>query len=89
MATVTKKVRAVRPVGAPDVSDSPLEFLVYRDNGGSYHWEIVQDSGESLIHSASFGSHEDAKRAARYVHDRAGLARFGIQEADGREPVAV
>jgi hypothetical protein len=29
-----------------------------------------------------------AQRAARYVHDRAGLARFGAWEADRRQPSA-
>jgi uncharacterized protein YegP (UPF0339 family) len=88
MATATKKARAAAPVTVREVSESSLEFLVYRDNGGGYHWEIVQDSGESLIHSVSFGSHEDAERAARYVYDRAGVARFGPQEADERQPTA-
>jgi uncharacterized protein YegP (UPF0339 family) len=88
MATATKKVRA-STVAARDRSDSPLEFLVYRDNSGGYHWEIVEQSGESLIHSVSFGSHEDARRAAQYVYDRAGVARFGAPEADKRNQTAV
>jgi len=88
VATATKKARASRPSPVRDVSESSLEFLVYQDNGGSYRWEIVQRSGESLAHSVSFGSHEDAERAARYVYDRAGVARFGAREADERQPTA-
>jgi uncharacterized protein YegP (UPF0339 family) len=88
MATATKEARAARRGPKSGVSESSLEFLVYRDNGGSYHWEIVQDSGESLVHSVNFASHDDAERAARYVYDRAGLARFGAREAEQRRPTA-
>jgi uncharacterized protein YegP (UPF0339 family) len=89
MATATRKASGARPIAARDASESPLEYLVYRDNGGSYHWEIVQNGGESLIHSAGFASHADAQRAAQYVYDRAGLARFAAPEADERQPTAV
>jgi uncharacterized protein YegP (UPF0339 family) len=89
MATAPRKARADSQVATRDASESSLEFLVYSDNGGSYHWELVQDSGESLIHSVSFGSREDAERAARYVYDRAGLARIGRREADESQPTAV
>jgi hypothetical protein len=37
----------------------------------------------------TFGSHEDAERAARYVYDRAGAAAFGPQEVDERKPKGV
>jgi uncharacterized protein YegP (UPF0339 family) len=84
MATATRKGRAERPGPRPDT----LEFLVYEDNGGSYHWEIVQGAGESLAQSVSFGSHEDAERAARHVYERAGRARFGALVADERRPTA-
>jgi uncharacterized protein YegP (UPF0339 family) len=89
MATATKKVRAATPVAPGDVSESALEFHVYVDNGGSYHWEIVQDGGESLTHSGSFRCHEDATRAARFVYERAGRARFGAEEANEPQPTAV
>jgi hypothetical protein len=85
MATATKKARAARPVPGRGVAASSLQFLVYRDNGGSYHWEIAEGR-QSLVHSVSFGSHEDAERAARYVYDRAGAAGFGPQEVDERKP---
>ena len=92
MATATKKVHAARPVarGALDVSESAsLEFLVYRDNGGDYHWEIVGERGESLAQSGSFASYDDAERAARCVHDGAGSALFEPPVAEERQPVAV
>jgi uncharacterized protein YegP (UPF0339 family) len=83
MATATKKAPAVKPLtrGARGVLESaPLEFLVYRDNGGDYHWEIVDGSGEILVHSAGFASHDDAARAARCVHKGARSARFEFDD---------
>jgi uncharacterized protein YegP (UPF0339 family) len=65
-----------------------MEFLVFGDNGGEYHWTIVGGSGESLAQSPGFASHEDAERAARYVYDGAGSARFGAQAAEDRPLVA-
>ena len=92
MATATKKVHAARPVtrGADDVSKAAsLEFLVYRDNGGDYHWEIVGGRDESLATSGSFASHDDAERAARRVYDGAGSARFELDPAEQRRLAAV
>ena len=92
MATATKKVDAARPVarGAREVSQpASLEFVVYQDNGGDYHWKIVGGAGESLSQSGSFTSHDDAERAAWRVHDGAGSARFEPHVADERELVAV
>ena len=92
MATATKRVHAVGPVARRrrDVSDSTsLEFLVYQDNGGDYHWEIVGEGGERLAQSRSFASREDAELAARCVHDGAGSARLEARAADKHERVAV
>jgi uncharacterized protein YegP (UPF0339 family) len=91
MATATKKVRAARPVarGAREEPDSAsLEFLVHRDNGGDYHWEIVGGRGECLAKSGSFASHQDAQRAARCVYDGAGSARFELHLPAERQLVA-
>ena len=92
MATATKKVHAARPVarGVGDVLESAsLEFLVHRDNGGDYYWEIVGGTGESLAQSGSFASQDDAERAARCVYDGAGSARFEPHVAEERQLVAV
>ena len=92
MATATKKVHAVRPAvrGARVVSESAsLEFLVYQDNGGDYHWEIVGEGGKSLTQSRSFASREDAERAARCVHDGVGSARLEAHAGKERQLVAV
>jgi len=92
MATAMKKVRATgsHPRSARDVSESaPLEFRVYRDNGGHYHWEIVGERGESLADGGYFASYDDAEAAARRVHDGAGSARFEQRAADERRVAAV
>ena len=91
MATATKKLQAARAVapGAGDAKSAALEFLVYRDNGGDYHWQIVGERGESLAQCGSFASYEDAERAARRMHDGAGSARFEPQVADERQFAAV
>ena len=66
--------------GAPAARESfdpaSMTFLVFEDNGGGYHWTIIAGGGETLVQSASFGSHEEAERAARIVHDGASLGSF-------------
>jgi uncharacterized protein YegP (UPF0339 family) len=87
MATATKKVRATGGVArrARDGSGSAsLEFLVYRDNGGDFHWEIVGERGETLAQCGGFASYDDAEHAAWRVHDGAGSARFEPQVSDER-----
>lgn len=91
MATATKKVHAARPVARSrrDGSESEsLEFLVYRDNGGDYHWEIVGKGAERLAQSPSFASQADAERVARCVQDGAGSARFKARTGEKRQLVA-
>jgi uncharacterized protein YegP (UPF0339 family) len=91
MATAIKKGHGAAPVARSrrDVSGSTsLEFLVYQDNGGDYHWEIVGEGGERLAQSRSFASHEDAERAARCVHDCAGSARLEPRAGNERQLVA-
>ncbi len=53
-----------------------MEFLIFQDNGGAYHWTIVAGDGESLGQSGSFASYEDAEQAAQHVRDAAASARF-------------
>jgi len=81
MATALKKSPAL------EQSDS-LEFLVNRDNGGDYYWEIVGGSGERLSHSGMFASHDEAARAARFVYEGAGSARFEPNAATRCSPEA-
>jgi uncharacterized protein YegP (UPF0339 family) len=54
-----------------------MTFRVFEDNGGGFHWKIVAGSGETLGHSATFASYEEAKQAARIVRGSAGSAHFG------------
>ena len=61
-----------------------LELFVFNDNGGGYHWAIVGGSGESLAHSGSFGSYEDASHAGHYARDGAEWARFQGRAAEDR-----
>ena len=90
MATATKKSRAAssqRPSRALDVRvPASMEFLIFEDNGGSYHWTIVARDGATLARSGSFGSHEDAERAAQHVREGAASALFE-RRGDGARPV--
>jgi len=83
MATTTKKlpVDGDARIGS---ESAPLEFLVFEDNGGAYHWAIVGGSGESLAQSGSFGSYEEAAHAGRCARDGAEWARFHCRAAEDR-----
>ena len=88
MAIATKKARAANQVvrGAGAVSrPTSMEFVVFEDNGGRYHWRIVSGEGGILAQSERFASYEDAEQAARHVRDRAASASF--KPAGGNEPV--
>jgi uncharacterized protein YegP (UPF0339 family) len=77
--TAAAAARALREPAA-------MKFVVFEDNAGGYHWTIVAASGETLVQSASFGSHEEAERAARIVHGAAASASLESL-ADGTPPV--
>ena len=53
-----------------------LEFLIFEDNGGAYHWRIVAGDGATLAQSESSASYDAAEQAARRVRAGAALARF-------------
>jgi uncharacterized protein YegP (UPF0339 family) len=61
-----------------------MRFVVFEDNGGGYHWTIVADGGETLAQSASFGSREQAKRAARIVYR--GACSASLEDRFGHTP---
>jgi hypothetical protein len=78
MATATKKARAATSAttGTDVASDSvSMEFLVVEDNGGDYHWTLLDRDGNSLARSPSSTSYEDTEEAARVVLAGAGSAR--------------
>ena len=79
MGTAPKKSRAARQLaGRAAGANAPasMEFLVFEDNGGDYHWRVVAQGGETLAHSGGFGSYEDAEKAAQRV--REGAASAGL-----------
>jgi len=53
-----------------------MTFLVFEDNGGSYHWTIVAADGAILARSEGFASYNDAEQAAQRVREAATSARF-------------
>ena len=79
MATATQKSRATRQAqrrAALVAESAALTFLVFEDNGGSYHWTLLGTDGESLARSRPYATHEEAAHAARVVRDRSGTARL-------------
>jgi uncharacterized protein YegP (UPF0339 family) len=51
-----------------------MEFLIYEDNGGAYHWTIVAGDGTTLAWSGSCASYDDAAQAAQRIRQGAGWA---------------
>jgi uncharacterized protein YegP (UPF0339 family) len=87
MATATKKSRAAGQLArrAHDVRESALmEFLIFKDNGGAYHWTIVAGDGATLARSGSFASYDGAEQAAHRVRDGAAAARFDARAGQAR-----
>jgi uncharacterized protein YegP (UPF0339 family) len=89
MATATKKSRAAKQIaGRVSAARLPesMEFVIFEDNGGDYHWTIVARDGSTLVRSGSFGSYEGAERAAERVRNAAAAARFE-RRGNGAGPV--
>jgi uncharacterized protein YegP (UPF0339 family) len=58
-----------------DEGEEAMEFVIYQDNGGRFHWRLVGDAGYKPAHSADdFGTAEEARHAAADVHEHAGAA---------------
>ncbi|MGN6168100.1 MAG: YegP family protein [Solirubrobacteraceae bacterium] len=79
MGTAPKKSRAAGLLAPParDVRvPESMEFLIFEDNGGAYHWRIVGGDGATLAQSESLASYDAAEQAARRVRDGAASARF-------------
>jgi uncharacterized protein YegP (UPF0339 family) len=68
--------RKARPTAGALTDPGPMGFLIFEDNSGGYHWTIVAGTGDTLVQSNSFASYEEAKQAARVVHDGAASAPF-------------
>jgi uncharacterized protein YegP (UPF0339 family) len=79
MATAAKKARAKVPAacGTQAASESvSMEFLIVEDNGGEYHWTLLDREGKSLARSLRFPSYGRAEDAARVVLAGSGSARL-------------
>jgi uncharacterized protein YegP (UPF0339 family) len=89
MATATKKSRAAKQLaGLATAARLPesMEFLIFEDNGGDYHWTIVDGDGSTLARSGSFASYDDAEKTANHVRGGAASALFE-RRATGAPPV--
>ncbi len=76
MVTATVKGRAKRSAVA-----SLMKFSIVEDNGGEYHWTLLDRDGTSLARSGSFASYEHTEDAARLVLAGAGSARLDPRAA--------
>jgi uncharacterized protein YegP (UPF0339 family) len=89
MGTAPKKSRAGGRLARPErdvrVPES-MEFLIFEDSGGAYHWRIVAGDGAIRTESGSFASNDRLEQAARRVGDAAASARL---KRRGRELGAV
>ncbi len=77
MATASKKSRAPKQAAhSADQVRAQMEFLIFEDNGGCYHWRILAGDGTVLGRSGDFGSYDDAEQAAQEIVDGAPSARL-------------
>ncbi len=84
MASADKKSRASRQLARPRArahGPAPMEFLVFEDNGGSYHWEILAGDGSPLGQSGDFASYAAAEQGAQQICSGAASARFQRRES--------
>jgi uncharacterized protein YegP (UPF0339 family) len=85
MATASKQSRASRQLARPPAQvHAPIEFVIFEDNGGRYHWSILAGDGTTLGRSGDFASCDDAEQAAQEILDGAASARFARR---GNRPV--
>ena len=89
MATATEKPRASKQLAGRPVrvhARPPMEFLIFEDNSGSYHWTILAGDGSALGGSGGYASYDDAERAAQQIRDGAASARLA-RRGSGAGPV--
>ena len=52
-----------------------MQYVIYKDNGGLFHWRLADADGTALAVSATtFTTADDARLAAADVHNRAASA---------------
>ena len=79
MATAAMKSRAHTGANggtALTPESMSMEFLIVEDNGGNYHWTLLDGDGHDLGRSPDFVSHQDAEDAALVVLTGVGSARL-------------
>jgi tRNA U34 2-thiouridine synthase MnmA/TrmU len=84
MATAAMKARANTGANGGTVvapESVSMEFLIVEDNGGHFHWTVLDRDGNNLGRSPSYASHEDAEDAALVVLAGAGSARLDRRAA--------
>ncbi len=87
MATAAMKARAnTGATGGTVVAPESvsMEFLIVEDNGGHFHWTLLDRDGNNLARSPSHASHEDTEDAALVVLAGAGSARLDRRAATDR-----
>jgi uncharacterized protein YegP (UPF0339 family) len=90
MATATRQPRTQGhvPSRAADVRVPSLEFLIFEDNAGDYHWTVVAGDGATLARSGGFASYDYAKQAVEQIRHGVASARFEASAA-GARPIDV
>ncbi len=85
MGTAPKRSRAARQLAGRPAEASvpaPMEFGLFEDNGGCYHWRLSAGDGAILAQSGGFASYDSAEQAARLVRSGADSARFAFRAAE-------
>lgn len=83
MATATEESRAAgqrRPRARAGRAPESMQFVMFEDNGGAFHWRLVAGDGAALALSGNFASYDDALHAARHVRD--GAASAGLDAGE-------
>jgi uncharacterized protein YegP (UPF0339 family) len=88
MATATRQSRTQGHVRrrAADIGVPSMEFLIFEDNAGDYHWTIVAGDGATLARSGGFASYDRAKQAVEQIRHGVASARFEAS-ADAARPI--
>jgi uncharacterized protein YegP (UPF0339 family) len=64
-----------RAMKHPTRQEDPMNFVIYSDNGGLFHWRLDADDGTPVaVSSGTFASADAARAVASDVHDGAGAA---------------
>jgi uncharacterized protein YegP (UPF0339 family) len=61
-----------------------MEFLIFEDNAGDYHWTIVDGDGATLARSEGFASYDRATQAVEQIRHGVASARFEASAAGAR-----